>query len=361
MQLESWLVPYYEKFRASVVQGRAPSSLIIAGDPLLNLASLAVHCARLYLCMNRVGESECNECKSCHLFSDLYENTHPDFISLVSSTAEDSRDELDLTHSFAALFRDMGTPLTEGDEPEDKVRSVRVDGVRRLNEWITQGSVLGHGKVAVISNAHLLGESAANALLKTFEEPSSDTLIILLTKSLDALPATILSRGVKVEIAPVKQGVGEEYLKTVLKDEFDSSRALCALTLSYGSPLKAVKIYRQGLDRAALSIVSALGQAGTDKRHTEALIDELLALSDEDRVLILSEFIIELLKYKAGIVKDTLPLLKDQSLELVSKIPASHLFKAYNDLKFFRADDKLLASRAPIALVRAWIDALCRK
>ena len=48
-------------------------------------------------------------------------------------------------------------------------------------------------------------------------------------------------------------------------------------------------------------------------------------------------------------------------LSALCRLPATHLFEAFNDLKFIRADGNLIPSRAPIALIKAWIEALKTK
>jgi len=60
-------------------------------------------------------------------------------------------------------------------------------------------------KVAIISNADRLGDAAANAFLKTLEEPPSDSLLLLLSGLPEALPETILSRCIAIPLAPDTQ------------------------------------------------------------------------------------------------------------------------------------------------------------
>ena len=358
---DPWLIPPLETFRNSIESGRVPSSVILAGAPDLGGAFLALEFAKLYLCADRKPKESCGTCKSCHLFDDLESGSHPDFISLLSSTQDESDRQEDLTHSFSKLLNDMGTPLNdefiESENTSKGTKSVRIDGIRSLNEWIAQGSVLGKGKVAVISNAHLMGEGAANALLKTFEEPTANTLIILLTKSLELLPATILSRAFKIQIPRVSVETGLDYLKSRLGNEFSVDRAKIALALSFNSPRGAIKYYREELDIRAVELIQALTEDVSSSASTKT-VSLLMELSNEHRHLILQEFILELLKCKARIDKDSLPLLKGISLDKLVKIPASHLLDAYNEMKYIKADSPMLNSRAPVSLISAWINSL---
>lgn len=83
----------------------------------------------------------------------------------------------------------------ERDEKTDKPKkNITIEQVRAMREKLSMGSLLGSWKVAVIDGAEHLSGEAANALLKTIEEPAPKTLIILIADQLGGLPQTVLSR-----------------------------------------------------------------------------------------------------------------------------------------------------------------------
>src|SRR4051794_27261005 len=86
-------------------------------------------------------------------------------------------------------------------EPESKSRRIVIDQVRTLEHALQMRSPNGHRKVAIISDADRLQPQAANAFLKTLEEPPKDSLLILLSSMPEVLPDTILSRCVAVPLA----------------------------------------------------------------------------------------------------------------------------------------------------------------
>mgnify|MGYP002515616250 CR=1 FL=1 len=372
--LENWLRSSFNIFSKSLIQGRAPHSLIIAGNPNLGSARLAIECAKLYLCLNRHEDHYCNSCKSCLQFNELQTGSHPDFIALLSSTTDESDKDEDLTHNFRDLIVNMEGAFSPEEylaESENKVsnasRSVRVDGIRKLNEWVSEGSVFSHGKVAVISNAHTMLDSASNALLKTFEEPPADTMIILLTKAFEDLPPTLLSRAVKIQIPSVKLEDSLEYLKQRLANDFEEQRAKVALSLADGSPTGALQIYYAQKDKVARDVVQKLetviscNDLKLANIKENELVELLNSLTPSESAHILQKIVTELLKYKARCKPAELVLLTGIDLSALCRLPAAHLFEAFNDLKFIRADGNLIPSRAPIALIKAWIQALKRK
>jgi DNA polymerase-3 subunit delta' len=86
-------------------------------------------------------------------------------------------------------------------EPESKSRRIVIDQIRALEHALQMRSANGHRKVAIIAEADRLQPQAANAFLKTLEEPPKDSLLILLSALPEVLPDTILSRCVAVSLA----------------------------------------------------------------------------------------------------------------------------------------------------------------
>ena len=208
-------------------------------------------------------------------------------------------------------------------------KSIKVESIRRLCEWIVEGSILGNGKVCVVSNAQLMNEASSNALLKTFEEPPKDSCIILLTSTFDALPATILSRALKIQLPNVEERLGIDYLSKELKDNFNQDRARVCLELAKSSPIGALQYYNEQLDLIATEILQGLNDAIENRVNEQKVVSSLNKLTDEQKALILRVFIKDLLKYKARVSKEQLPLLRQVNLDNLCKLSAVSLFKAY--------------------------------
>ena len=85
--------------------------------------------------------------------------------------------------------------------PIDESKQIRIEQIRELGEELSLTSHQGGYKVGVISPADVLNRFAANALLKTLEEPSPRTVLILVVAQPSRLPATILSRCQRIRIA----------------------------------------------------------------------------------------------------------------------------------------------------------------
>lgn len=82
----------------------------------------------------------------------------------------------------------------------DEAREIKIDQVREMVSWLVLSSHGGAHKLAIIAPAERLNRHAANSLLKTLEEPTPGTLLILVAAELGRLPATVLSRCTRVTV-----------------------------------------------------------------------------------------------------------------------------------------------------------------
>lgn len=86
-------------------------------------------------------------------------------------------------------------------EPGSKSRRIVIEQIRNLEHALQMRATRGRRKVAIVSDADRLQPQAANAFLKTLEEPPNDSLLLLLSALPEALPDTILSRCVPIPLA----------------------------------------------------------------------------------------------------------------------------------------------------------------
>jgi len=102
----------------------------------------------------------------------------------------------DATNIFSTKTREVFVA-----EPESKSRRIVIEQVRELEHTLQMRATSGRRKVAIICDADRLQPQAANAFLKTLEEPPKDSLLLLLSALPEALPDTILSRCITIPLA----------------------------------------------------------------------------------------------------------------------------------------------------------------
>jgi len=170
MTLPPWLAPSWRLLADAIGSGRIHHALLFASPRGYGKRALADAFAAALLCQQRNADgSACGKCRSCLLVA---AGSHPD---LARVTFE---------------IRDDGRPRTE----------LTVDQLRALGARLSLSSQFGGWQIALIDPADAMNPNAANALLKTLEEPSSNTIIALIADDPSRLPPTIRSRCQKIEV-----------------------------------------------------------------------------------------------------------------------------------------------------------------
>src|SRR6266850_1807809 len=149
----------------SLARGRLGHAYLFSGLDLSDLESVARALAKVLLCEHppKVSDSgfpldSCDHCPSCR---QVDEDNHPDLIWV---------------------------------RPESKLRVVTIDQMRDLMQTIHLKPAQAPFKAGIIVSADRLNVQAANAFLKTLEEPPPDSVIVLLTTEPQRILETILSR-----------------------------------------------------------------------------------------------------------------------------------------------------------------------
>jgi DNA polymerase III subunit delta' len=134
------------------------------------------------------------------------------------------------------------------DEKTGKRKSaVSVEQIRVLKERLSMSSMSGGYKVAFIENADKLSIGAANALLKTLEEPKGKTLIILRSPSVDSVLETIASRCQTIRFSVVEKS---KLIDGLVKKGYQKDDSKEAAAFSMGSPGVALNLLKQSETRA---------------------------------------------------------------------------------------------------------------
>ncbi len=201
--LPPWLVTTFADLHQRRSQGRLAHALLLSGPAGIGKQQLAELFAQSLLCAEPQADgSPCGHCHACSLYT---AGTHPD------------------------LFR-LG--------PEDDSKNIRIDQIRALIEGLSLSSHYGRYKVVMLNPADAMNIAAANALLKTLEEPPANTVLLLMTDRPSFLPATIRSRCQTLRLALPPADVAEAWLAAQIDDP-EATPVL--LALAGGAPLAALE------------------------------------------------------------------------------------------------------------------------
>lgn len=138
-------------------------------------------------------------------------------------------------------------------------RYIRVDQVRAINEFLSQSPQVARCKVVLIDRADQLNLNAANALLKTLEEPADDTFLVLIQEEGQPLLPTIRSRCQSLALPLPARAVASGWLQTQLDTASEDAGGVArALELSGGAPLLARRYLLEGLLETRAQCLQAL-------------------------------------------------------------------------------------------------------
>lgn len=107
-------------------------------------------------------------------------------------------------------------------------RFIRIEDIREVSKGMRFRPMEGRRRVVIIEDADRMNSAAANAFLKTLEEPFPGNVLIVITSRSESLPKTILSRCQKIRFSPLPASAVEAYLREQGGLEKDEARLLAA-------------------------------------------------------------------------------------------------------------------------------------
>lgn len=233
--------------RAQIAGGKLRHAYLFTGPQGSGRRTLATRLAQALNCEAPPQSGEyCGECRACRRFAKL---AHPD-LHIVE--------------------------LQEGD------RDIKVDAVRELGRALALTPYEARYQVALLLDFEQASESAANALLKTLEEPPGSVVLLLTAESAESLPATIASRCELVRLRPV--AVDELAAGLTAQHGIPAEQAQLLASLSGGRPGYALRLHKdpEALEQRAEWLNAASQLLSADRVARFAFAEE--ASKDRERL-----------------------------------------------------------------------------
>ena len=221
-----WLIEAFAQVRASYDAHLLPHGLLVLAPEQSGKMLLANTIAQSILCDSSSSSlnTPCGNCKSCHLVN---ANTHPDLILI---------DRLI-------------------DAKGKQKQSIGIDQVRQLTQKLGETSQLAGWRVAIIASVEKMTRGAFNAILKTLEEPGSNTLLLMLASSSHQVPATIKSR---CQLLSIKLLPSQLVNWLMQQTDCSEEQAKEGLNNSFMAPFAALDFINNQSDKELKSLFSDL-------------------------------------------------------------------------------------------------------
>jgi DNA polymerase-3 subunit delta' len=168
--MKNWLIEQQILLSNQIIDDRLPHAILISGVEGAGKSELAQWLIKNLLCQQTIKHPDskvlnaCGQCKTCQLYQS---QTYPDHMTVNSKT-----------------------------------KTIGVDDIRLASRFLEKTAHIGINQTVLIPMAEKMTVAAANALLKTLEEPTDNSIIVLSTCDADNLLPTIISRSRLYSIRP---------------------------------------------------------------------------------------------------------------------------------------------------------------
>ncbi len=294
-----WQQEQWRKMMQLKQAQRMPHAILLYGEEGSGKSGFAQSLSASLLCDQPTQNGEaCGSCNSCHLIA---AQTHPDLTYLKPVPPE----------------------KTKSKKP---VLNIRIDEIRKLCNKLTTSSQYEGYRVAIIENADKMLVQAANALLKTLEEPGAQTLLILVSSRPHRLPITVRSRCQSLRFPTPSEKVALAWLQAQgLKSPE------IALKYAHGAPLIALNQHEETMEQRELLAKALL--ASLNGESSLAYAAKLANLPKEISLGWLLDWVNDLVKLKNTELNS--PVINEKNRPQLQKLAQKSDLKrvfAYHDL-----------------------------
>lgn len=203
-----WLNQAYRQLISMYQEERGHHALLLHAIEGMGADALSYGLSRWLMCQNKQGSKSCNECHSCRL---MLAETHPDWHLLQSEKGK---------------------------------TSIGVEAVRKVTEKLEQHAQQSGARVVWIKEVEALTEAAANALLKTLEEPPKNTYFLLNCQQPEVLLATLRSRCFYYHLVAPDHQHASYWIQQQLPN-VPYANSVTALNLSQNAPIAALSLLKE--------------------------------------------------------------------------------------------------------------------
>jgi len=311
---------------------RANHALLFNGDAGLGKQTMAFALAHFVLTDNH-KQSE-------NLFN---AGSHPDLHILMPESEVGD----DLTGAFAKRYLEV-----HGGKPK---KTIAIEQVRRLSQALTTHPHISKTRVILILYAESMNRNAANALLKSLEEPPANTLFVMVSDELSKLAKTIRSRCSLVNFRAPETSAARAWLKlqnTIPEGDLDTY-----LAMSNNHPLQAISLFQNDYLGSLKTVFTDVNGLWMQRSEVTQVAKTWLDLGGNHVVDILQKLTTDLLRCRLAKSPQNVffPVQLSWVQSSSSKLSKSRLIEVVDELNYAK---RMLATTVDELLV---LETVCNK
>lgn len=261
-----WHLPVWSALTAG---SRHAHAFLFTGLPGVGKRLFAEAFAGYLLCLKPESSRACGQCRSCQLRK---AGSHPDRLVV---------------------------------EPEDQGKAIRIDVIRQLADFMGQTAQQGGRKVVILHPAEAMNLNAANALLKSLEEPSAETYLLLVSDQPSRLLPTIRSRCRVQSLITPSHTDAMAWLSQNLPD-LDAEQHAALLLMAGGAPLRAVTLHEMDAASLRQEVVEGVKELLKIQQSASRLAERWPTLPLELLADWFCDWTLDLLRLKTGAAEEPL-------------------------------------------------------
>lgn len=232
------------------LRSQLPHALLLHGHHGIGKQDFARQAAHAWLCETPLGDGQpCGQCCACGW---MQQGNHPDFRLICPDSLAGEANKGEEKDAEPESMDDGGK------KTKNTSREIRIEQIRQLIDFANVGTHRDGLRVILLYPLEALNLHAANALLKTLEEPPPATLFLLVADRTDGILPTILSRCRKFPLQMPEHAAALDWLKRQ-----GIAEAVDWLAEAGGAPLQALRLAQSDDGEARQHLLAQLARGAT--------------------------------------------------------------------------------------------------
>jgi DNA polymerase-3 subunit delta' len=266
-----------------ILEDRIPHAICMFGSEGIGKEALSIEFARTVNCLEPVIDgknySACGLCKSCKKFDKLSHDNLSMIFPLPTPKTPVSQNDSTISKLTETQIKDIQDQIAlKASDSYHKIRvsdanKIKIASIREVKRGLTLSSNTKGRRCVLVFDAEEMNQEAANAFLKTLEEPHDNITIVLISSRPEMILPTILSRCQKIRCEPISDDIIMKVL--IEKYQIDELEAKLISVFAEGSLSRAESFLNESMKELRQKVINVLRSALKKSNYRLNLLSEI--------------------------------------------------------------------------------------